>query len=257
MVVKDQRNTKRQSMGGNKDPEHSQWRAQCKAEQPPASWKKHFYRVNVEIYQLCAQKNQYSIPQMEEDGSGVSQQEHQCAAEVINQQPGIMCRQSGNRVKLRACFNQQADRQADSTRCTKPKEPKDKDRLHWDIRHQREQHISSFRKKDRDNTMNELLRRGKNMQINPSVRDMGHMSLEIRIMAVLRCCHTYSTAQRLTDSRKFSSPRKSPFLFLSAAHQSPQKVLCFPHLNSATTDTSKLETYKWGIHFIHFKDIIT
>lgn len=53
---------------------------------------------------LCKKTNS----QMEADGRGVSQQEWRSATEVINQPLGIVCRQSGSRVRLRACFNQRA-----------------------------------------------------------------------------------------------------------------------------------------------------
>ncbi len=48
--------------------------------------------------------------------------------------------------------------------------------------------------------MNELLKRENNIcKSSIQVRDVGHVSPELIIMAALTCCHTCSTVQRLTD----------------------------------------------------------
>lgn len=91
--------TKRQSMGGNKKPVNGEYNANSAVESWTGSSVRHKNRVD--IHRLaCAQEEFHS-----RSIAGV-------ATEVINQPSSIACQHSDG---LRACFNQWADRQADST----------------------------------------------------------------------------------------------------------------------------------------------
>lgn len=120
---------------------------QIRAEQPPASRQKAFQRVSVEIKPFVHKNNTVVLLKWKKKG----EESHRRSVSVLQRSQissSASCVISqATRVKLRACFNQQANRQADSTRRTKPREPEDDDRLRRGTRHQRERHAPNVTKR--------------------------------------------------------------------------------------------------------------